>query len=79
MGNWDISKCFRGDGTFLLSGKRDILCSGRRDTLFSGKREILSSGNREKGNRFLTIYKYIGAATSMYYLSMAATVWRHIM
>ena len=41
----DISKCFRGDGTFLLSGKRDILCSGRRDTLFSGKREILSSGN----------------------------------
>ena len=45
MGNWDISKCFRGDGPFLLSGKRDILCSGRRDILFSGKREILSSGN----------------------------------
>ena len=45
LGKWDISKCFRGDGTFILSGKRDILFSGRRETLFSGKQDILSSGN----------------------------------
>ena len=42
---WNISKCFRGDRTFIWSGKRDILFSGRRDTIFSGKRESLSSGN----------------------------------
>ena len=45
FGKWNISKCFRGNGTYVLSGKWDILCSGRRDTLFSGKQEILSSGN----------------------------------
>ena len=33
-----------GNGTFLLTGKRDTLSSGGRDTLLPGKREILSSG-----------------------------------
>ena len=28
VGKWVISKCLGGDGTFLISGKRNILCPG---------------------------------------------------
>ena len=37
IGKWDISKCLRGDRTFLLSGKWDILSSWGRNTSISGK------------------------------------------
>ena len=40
---------FWGDGTFLLSGKRDIPGSGRRDTLFSGIQTTYPLGKNPLG------------------------------
>ena len=59
----DILKCLRGDGVFLLFGKRDILSSGERDTLLSRKWKILSSGN--EFSIWISDHFYCGIRTTL--------------